>query len=537
MKNNVIIRCGTNYITLAVFNDNGIFVDSLLLPIHHQNKGDEAWLQAFSSTLDKIPPNLREDTVLVIPPNNNIFIKYVDIPEVEQNKAKEALNFEFNRNFPGEPEEWVWDSYKFNKKNNGIFILAMQRVFAERLLDILLRKKIKFSYLCPEILLIQIALHKYTSNKENSIALHIGSEVSLLSISNNNTEYMRIIQLAFNWVNEQIANSQQISLQDAHRIRQEYIKKENTSFNGLSFIKYYIRQFAQKIQQELKRSELFFYRTFNQISTSRIILSGECSQIEDFVDIIRESNASVEISTVEKYTPQNVFHKSLSDDKRKILSKNMLTYLGASECITGNKTQFINLFSEDFKHQISFQRQHPSYMAVMIIIIFITILGLKLTKQKVNLLESQKLATEAKLRESVVDTQKYSETVSSEKRIRESIIQIKNSLYSQDDWITFFIHLQKSIKDLKFSWIDSLTWHNLSQDDKNNIVHINVKIFIENDEKQRAAAKDIENFISLIKKCELVTNVSNVVIVGTENSIMTFSFDTILDSNSKIFAQ
>ncbi len=537
MKDYVVMRCGTTRITFITFNDRGIFTDAVSFSIPQHKNNDAAWLKAFSLTLDQVPKTLREEVLLVIPPSANVFTKYIVLPDVERSKYHEALQFEFCRNFPGSPTDWIWESYKLNQKSNDTFILAMPSGFTELFFDALIRKKVKFSYLCPEILLIQSALQKYTTQKENTILAHIGGATTLFSVNNKNAQYIRIVPLASEWINEQIANSQQISLSDANKIKEEQLQKLNNDSHAASFIKYYVRQFAQKFQQELKRSELFFCRTFNQTQTTKILLSGIFSTIKDFTNIIHELNPNSEIQPITELIPQNIFSKFLDDEKRAILSRNILTYIGTSDVVIHNRTKVLNLFADTFKHQITFQRRHPSYMATMIIIIFATILGLKLTKQKFFLLKSQKLAIEAKLRESIIDTQKYNETIAAEKRIRESIIQIKNALYSQDDWLNIFDHLQQSIKGLNHAWIDSFNWNNFQQNEENNIIHTVVKIFINDNTDQSTYSRKIQSFIESVKNCSLIQNVNNIIISEIENSVLSFSFDIELNTNSKIFVK
>ncbi len=531
MKDNVIMRCGTNHVTFVTISNHGVFTNVESFYISTHNTDEKAWLKALSITLSQVPKKLKEQVSIVIPPNWNIFTKYITLPEVDKNKTKEALSFEFKQNFPGEPEEWIWEPYRFNKNTNDVFIIAMQRGFTEHFLDALLRNNLNFSYLCPEILLLQASLPKQTHADENCILAQIGTSNTLLYISNKKAQYIRMIPIADDWIDKQIAVSQKISLQDARKVKDSQIKLLNDK-SASSFIKYYIRQFAQKIQQELKRSELFFCRTFNQTQTSKMILCGSVVHIQEFSDTIQEFNQNVEVEQASSYAPQKLFHKSLSDEKRNTLSENILTYLGAIEILSRNDSPVLNLFSDIFKKQIYFQQRHPTYMAAMIIVILVTMLGLKLNKQKVTFLESQKLALEAKLRESIIDSQKYKETIESEQRLRESIIYIKNMLYSQDSWLEIFNCLQQSINQLKCSWIDSFHW---KDSDKPNIIHIIVKTFI--DEANAQGVNDIETFLNSIKTCNMISKINNVVISETKDSVRSFSFDIELNNNSKIFVK
>ncbi|MDR3274235.1 MAG: hypothetical protein LBS87_02825 [Puniceicoccales bacterium] len=533
MRDSVIMRCGTNYVALAMFDDSGKFTDALSYPIHHDGSGDEAWLAALSKTIEEIPSDFKLNTVLVIPPNNKIFVKYLELPEVEKDNHRQALKFEFQRNFPGSEEEWIWDTYHCEVEDNGAFVVAMQRIFAERLLDILLRRKINFSYLCPEIVLDAIALQEHVKDFQSTMLLHIGSESSLISVNGKNVQHVRMVPLAFDWVDGQISNSQQIPAPDARKIKLEYVQKLSQSPAGLTFITYYIRQFANKMQQELKRSELFFCRKFNQSPIKRIILSGKCMDIVTFSEVIAELNANTKIETANKVM-EGALGESLDGAKRDILSHNIFAYVGASSCVLENKTKLINLFSEDFKNQISFQRRHPSYMAAMVTVVFASILGLKLLSQKVNLLEFKKLALEAKLRESALDTQKYHETITSERRLRDSIVKIKGALYSQDAWISLFSDLQQSIKILKTSWIDSLKWNDFIDNDGRDTVHVVAKIFIDDREKSDEVAGDIERFLTSLRQSNSVAETVNTVISPVENSVLTFSFDIKLNQDSQI---
>jgi hypothetical protein len=105
MRDNVIMRCRTNYVALVVFNDKGGFTDALSYSIHHDGSGNEAWLVGLSKTIEGIPPDFILNTVLVILPNNKIFVKYLEFPEVEKDNYKQVLKFKFQRNLPANEEE------------------------------------------------------------------------------------------------------------------------------------------------------------------------------------------------------------------------------------------------------------------------------------------------------------------------------------------------------------------------------------------------------------------------------------------------
>jgi hypothetical protein len=537
MKDNVIMRCGTNFVTLVMFNDSGVFTDAISYPIHHDGSGDEAWLTALSHTIDGIPSDFRFNTLLVIPPNNNIFVKCVELPEVSSDNCNQALKFEFKRNFPGNEEDWIWDTCNHEIGGNWAFIVAMQRIFAERLLDVLLRRKVNFSYLCPEVVLNAIAMQEQAKNFENTMLLHIGSNSSLIAINGKDSrQHIRIIPLAFDWVDEQISASQKIPQKDARKIKLDYAQNLSQSASGLTFVTYYIKQFANKIQQELKRSELFFCKTFKQAAVRKIVMSGKGVDIVTFLEIMSEFNSNATIEIAGK-SVSGSYQAAMGEDKQRILSNNVFAYVGAVSCILTNTTKLINLFSENFKNQISFQRRHPSYMAAMVTVIFASILGLKLLLQQVSLLESKKFALEAKLRESTIDSQKYHEAITSERKIRDSIVKIKGALYSQDAWINLFNDLHQSIKILKTSWIDSVTWHDSADGSNRDTVHVVAKIFSADGKKLDEMATGIEQFLATLKQSSNIAATANTVISPIEGNVLTFSFDIKLNSNSKIIAQ
>jgi hypothetical protein len=176
-------------------------------------------------------------------------------------------------------------------------------------------------------------------------------------------------------------------------------------------------------------------------------------------------------------------------------------------------------------------------MAAMVTIVFASILGLKLLSQKVNLFEFKKLAIEAKLRESTVDFQKYGEAIASERKIRNSIVKIKESLYSQDSWIKLFNDLQQSIKILKTSWIDSFKWHDSADGMERDTIHVVAKIFVNDKKKSDEIAVDIEQFLISLGRSNDVLDTGNTVISPVENSVLTFSFDIKLNQDSKILVE
>ncbi|MDR1401909.1 MAG: hypothetical protein LBI81_03075 [Puniceicoccales bacterium] len=526
------MRCGLESILLVEIDSDGMLLNvwKYDLQINLDQNNTEEWLQAFSKTLKQIPKKIRKKITLVVPPNGEVFIRHLKIPELPEKSTMEAFKFECEHEFPGGAEEWCWDVYQAREQANHAFGIAIRRAFAEQLVDILISNKIQFSHICPDILLNTMAIVNCANSPANSMLVHIGQVSSYLACIGNGIEYFRTLPITgLNLVNT-VAESQKISLSQAEALQLEFLK--NPENENRAFMTYYIKQFAQKLRQEFKKSELFYCRTFKQDPTTKLYLTGTRGKIYDFF----KSEESVEIVDVFEALKSNI-SASMPEEGRNLIKSNIGTFVGVAYCLKSKQTKLLNLFSENFSNQVEFQKQHLGYLLLLFLVTLLALTGLKILKKDAINLETKKAALKAKLLEINVDVDKYKSLDKDRIELHTFIGNSKQALYSQMAWMEFFSELQSKIETLQTAWIESLSWADWKNKNGANRVEIVVKILLLDDENRKLANEKIENFIVSLQQMKEVSSVENIHLSPGRKYILSFSFDMLLNEQSDIFVK
>ena len=219
MSEHVIMRCGANAISVAKVTRDCIITDVSFYSITNDPIGiDDAaeWLKLFAQAINKIPKNIRRSISFVIPPNKHTVISYINIPDVTDKSKKEAFQFECNGLFPGGKDEWDWDIYQPFDGSNYAYVFGIRHTFAEQFVDILLRNKIQFKYIYPEVLLNNIAVKQCLNIAGSVIVANVGSQVSVLSCLSHSAEYLRNVSISSSDLTRTIADAQKISIEQSY---------------------------------------------------------------------------------------------------------------------------------------------------------------------------------------------------------------------------------------------------------------------------------------------------------------------------------
>ncbi|MDR1457563.1 MAG: hypothetical protein LBI47_01795 [Puniceicoccales bacterium] len=533
MANNVVMHCGMESITLVEIDNLGIFVKVEAYAIQSEEdlkENIEVWLRAFAKAVSQIPKATKKRITLVVPPNDQVFIKHIQIPEVTEKSIQEAFKFECEHDFPGGTNEWCLDIYRSNDQSNYALGVAIPKAVSEQIVDILIRNKIDFSYICPEIVLNTIAIQKYTDSPTNSMLVHMGENSSYLTCIGDDAEYFRSIPITGIHLIKTIAESQKVSFEKAKLLLSEFFS--NQEDENHAFMTYYLKQFYQKLRQEIKKSELFYCRTLRQYPIAKLYLTGSESYLYDAF------NTEKDMEIINMFdTFKGKFACKLRDEEGMLVKNNMGVFVGAVYCLTSKQVQPLKLFSVDFSNQIEFQRQHFGYLLVFIVITLAALTGLKILKKDAINLETKKSQLEAKLLEVNADIIRYEESREENGVLHSFITDAKLSLYSQAAWADLFNELQCKMESLQTAWIESFAWADKKEDNDKNRIKVSAKIWINDGETKKLINKTIENLISSLGEIEGIDHIENVQMSLANGDILPFSFDIILGQQSEILVR
>jgi Tfp pilus assembly PilM family ATPase len=526
------MRCALESVVLVEIDSNGVLLSaqSYDLQTSLERNNTEEWLQAFAKTLVKIPKKIRSKITLVVPPNGEVFIRHLKIPDLTEKSALEAFKYECEHEFPGGAEEWCWDIYQARDQANHAFGIAIRRAFAERLIDILISNKVQFSHICPDILLTAAAMLNCTSSPTNSMLVHIGEASSYLACIGNGIEYFRSLPIAGLDLDKIIAESQKLSLTQAEALQMEFLR--NPENENRAFMTYYIKQFAQKLRQELKKSELFYCRTFKQDPTTKLCLTGSRSKLYEFFKP-EENMEIVDVFEVLK----NSISGTMKQEEIDLLKPNIGTFVGAAYCLKNKQTKLLNLFSENFSNQVEFQRQHLGYLLFLVLITLLALTGLKILKKDIISLETQKNALKAKLFEINVDIDRYDGIGREWTKLHDFIKNNKQALRSQLAWAEFFSELQNKVETLQTAWIEALSWTDWKEKNESTGINIAVKLLLLDEESRKSAGAKVEDFILSLSQMKAVNSIDNVRLAPDGEYSLLFSFDVTPQEHSDIFTK
>lgn len=528
MSEHVIMRCGANVISVAKVTRDCVVTDASFYSITDNPVGvDDAaeWLELFAQAVNKIPKNIRRSVSFVIPPNKHVVVSYINIPDVTDKNKKEAFQFECSGLLPGGKDEWEWDIYQPFDGSNYAYVFGIRHLFAEQFIDILLRNKIQFKYICPEVLLNNIAVKQYFNIAGSVTVANVGSQTSVLSCLSHSAEYLRSIPMSASDLTRTISDAQKISAEQSVKLQDEFFSGTETDNSAL--MAYYTKQFIQRLNQEIKRSELFYCRTFQQVPVSTIILTGKARKLCRYF----RNDDNISVIDVSEMSSRYI---AISDaDKSEQIKDDICSFVGAAYCINNKKTNFLNGLVSNFVNQSEFQRQNIGYLLLAVAVTLVELTVLKICSKDVLALEVEKEALSAKLVEMNTDSIRLREASDAAKKYHKFIHGVQMSFDSQAEWSNLLHVLQSHVESLKTAWIDSMEWNDDKVGNGRQCIHFVMKQWMEDSGRQKEYYDHLERFIEKLSNNDMIDHVENLSI-DDDGNVVSLSFDTILRTTAKM---
>lgn len=522
------MRCGADTISVVKVTRDCVITDASFYSITDNPIGVDdvaEWLKLFAKAVNQIPKNIRRSILFVIPPNQYTVISYINIPNVTDKNKKEALWFECGSLFPGGEEEWNLDIYQPFDGSNYAYAFGIRRSFAEQFVDILLRNKIQFKYICPEVLLNNIAIKQCFGVSDPEIVVNVGHHVSFLSCLGHASEYLRNVPISSSDLTRTIADAQKISLGQAERLQKDFF--DGVEDDNSALVAYYTKQLTQRLNQEIKRSELFYCRTFKQAPIATIIFTGQARRLCRYLLHVDGVNIVDIADSASRYI-------SVSDtDKTEQIKDNICSFIGAAYCINNKNVNFLNSFGANFVNQSEFQRQNIGYLLLAVAVTLIELTVLKICSKDVLALEVEKEALSAKLVEINTDSIRFREASDAAQKYNQFIQGAKIAFGSQAAWSELLHIMQSHIKSLKTAWIDSMEWNDDKVGNDLQRVHVVIKQWMENSWQQKKYYDDLRRFVSELSNNSMISSIEHLV-MDDEESVINLAFDIILDSSAKV---
>ena len=487
MSENLIMRCGAKNALVVGVTDSGI-ISSVLsydIKMNVEEGSLEDWLIAFAATISQIPKKIREKITFVIPPNKSVLIKHITIPEVTTKSAQEAFRFECENSLPGGSEDWKWDIYRINEKSTHAYVFAMRINFSERFADV------------------------------------------LLSCIGDSELYMRMIEVSGCDLNKTISSSQNITLAQADVLQKKFENKSSGEDEAL--MSYYVKQFTQQVRQEIKRSELFYCRTFNQQQIEKVYITGNKGPL---YEIFQKAGNVVEVSLFD------VLHdrvgSSLSEDDVSLIRGTIGCFIGALYYSLDKNTNFLQILSSDFISQVEFQRQNFGYVLFAFVCTLLILAVLISLNKDVKKFDSNIASLESKISKIAVDSDEYGKLLEEERKLKAFVKDSNTALSSQTAWVEFLEELQSKISKLKTAWVESMHWTDKAKTKTCDKLEIDAKMIILGGKPDDSIGKFIENFVDSLSQSKKVSR-ANILRVGNfDDHTIEFSVEVVFNEKSGI---
>jgi hypothetical protein len=170
---------------------------------------------------------------------------------------------------------------------------------------------------------------------------------SYLACIGNGAEDFRSIPITGTGLIKTIVESQRIPIAKAKTLLSECftsLEEENRAF-----MKYYPKQFSQKLRQKIKMSELFDCRTFKQLPIKKLYLSGRKRHLDNSFN----SEGDMEIINVFDILKNNI-NANMSKDEISLFKEKIGAFLAAAHRLREKQMQILGLFSVDFRTKSNF---------------------------------------------------------------------------------------------------------------------------------------------------------------------------------------
>lgn len=515
MVDNAIMKCNMESVVIVRFTDDHQIKEVIERPIKLKELSIDLWLSELYKVLASIPRSVRREISLVIPPANIIFVQMIHVPDVTPDGLEEAIQFECEQKFPGGASEWYWDVYRPHKDQRESFAFAMRSDFADHFVDVLIRNKIEFSSICPGILLESYFRQKRKADGQVSLWVHLEKDCTFLGCLGQNCSYFRKLKLGTHELLNGIMNAQKIGAPKAEEMLKGFMDNPNIEYGAL--ISYYVKQFAQKVRQELKSTELFFCRTFHQEPAQERSLSSDKALL--ILSFLNEPSLPIQNNGAENES----MWTALTDEQRSMLLGMEAEIMGGYEAYMDSETERLKLFNQAFSGQVAFQSKNLSYLLLAIILTLLALGWVKYEQKQCLLMDAQCRNKSAHITEVEGDILRFRELADQDSKIKAFTGGAIQAFCAQKSWGDFLGGMQQAIENAGDTWIESFIWSD-GLEGEGESIRVKMKFLGCDEDSKQAIPRKIEVCLDEIKQIPFVQEVVNTTISLWENYVITVEF-------------
>ena len=462
VKNNIwVINLGASHFSLSSFSVKG----SLKIEQYHtfslekELKDEWQWINAvadsFSNALENGLGIPRKSEAKIILPAHLLLTKSIKVPWVESSRRKQVIAFEAQQNIPYPISEVEWGSY----------VVADDGVETEVLITAVKSDLIKL--LCKKITLLGIEVtgvsaspvlsynayrFNYPDLTEDSLIIDMGSRSSNLIFANQNTFFIRSLNLGGDTLTKKIADSLKVSITKAEDLKINYqLDLINKSDHNHSLLENTEQQFMERFCQEINRSIVTYRQQTKKSNPSTIFLTGKASLIPE-LDAFINSKIGVKVAFFDGF--KNVL---LGNNFKKTRDQFQLTEVVGEAC-----KQFldnpvgIDLTPKSLIAEKQFSKKQP-YLYISAILLAISLIPAILQLRKSSLhLEQLVQEEQSKLTDLQSISNKIATNMEKGNRLKNRLQSFESLVNTKFNWINFFSDLQKSMLEIEDVWLDDL---------------------------------------------------------------------------------
>ena len=464
----LVLNCGNTRVSASIFLSDGeeyLHLDSVVSePLDYDFTNEDAWLDALAEGIK----NLKKRGKLpakgnFILPGNKFLTKQLQVPHVEPSKQRQIIAVEAQQSIPHLFGELEWDSQILHDDGieADVLFLASKREDLREFYDTMKAAGVApISIAASPVLDYNTFRHTYKDFEEDCMLLNIGARTSNLLFVTKEGLLARTINLGGNVLTQNLADSLNISFQEAEKKKVGYCMGKIQLPEDDPFVYSMEEQrvkYLKRLNQELTRSMVTYRNQRKKPAPEFLLISGNGSLLYGLPEFLGEMQ-NLEIHHLDPLGNVSI-DESISEEDLSLLYYELSESVGeAARLAFGEKMEAVgvNLLPTSIRTKVSAGKKIPWYIAASLLLGAAPILPYMNLRKQVTEYEDKtrtldrEISSAKRWEKSILKSQ---EICFDEYRKIQKLDGLVNSKYN---WIIFFLNIQESMLRIKDVWLEDL---------------------------------------------------------------------------------
>lgn len=537
----LIINCGASHVSVSVFSTSSgalVLEDYATQQLEYNYSVDDGWIGALMLGMSDLLKSLNvSGQAHLIAPGYQLLTKLIKVPHVEAGKQAQIIAFEAQQNIPYPLHEVVWDSQVIADdgiETEVILIAVKSDVVNGFCAQLSGNGIVPDSVQAASILDYNAFRHAYPdASEETTLLINIGARSSNLLFVNESGFFVRNIALGGNSLTQNLADNLGKPFSQAESVKIAYFSGQ-TSYDSdhpsVQILEKNSQIFQKRLSQEITRSIVNFRRQRSAQAPSRILLTGQGSQLPG----LSESLAQTQKVTVEYFDPLAGVQLGKKADADYISSHlhNLSEVVGEAYRLIDPEAVSINLLPTELADSMAFAKKKPILIGAAALLALSTLPPFLHYSAKASAYEEQLSEVKAQV-DPLQSNQNELNLLAEESETLVTRIQNLESLVdSKSNWIVFLSDLQSRLQAVKDVWLEELE---VDRKQEGKALRLKGRMLIRDydpdnpSQSGQAAASRVQTLLDGFTESEFIQAVDKVKFDNSNPRILGFNFTLIIN--------